>query len=344
MCAYTYNANGIRTSKTVDGIKHTYILDGSKILRETWGSNTLVPLYDNEDSVCGIVYNDTPYYFIKNLQGDVVAIVDKDATPVAKYSYDAWGVCTVAQDTSDCSIATVNPFRYRSYYYDAEMQMYYLQSRYYNPIVGRFVNVDEAVFVTFAYDSIANNLTAYCMNNPIINHDSNGFYTASSLKKKSWMFKLASNFGINIGCISRNVKKQFFRINVYLVKLIFSVSVGLTKNYKAGISFNFTKNSLGVSANLGMGAGYSLAFAYALSWTNITRSMSLVYSAYNDGVYVSFDVEFQINHLATAAVAVACAYWSSLAPVLYKLVAKSKTAAVSAMSLLAPIIRYAYAR
>lgn len=92
-----------------------------------------------------------------------------------------------------------------------------------------------------------------------------------------------------------------------------------------------------------MGAGYSLAYSYVLSWSTITRSMSLVYSSKNDGVYVSFDVEFQINHLATAAVAAACIYWPALSPVLYKLLSKSKTAAIGAMTTLAPIVRYAYA-
>ena len=77
---YTYNANGIRTSKTVNGVKHTYTLDGTKILREVWGDNTLVPLYDNEESVCGILYNDVPYYFLKNLQGDVIAITEPPFT------------------------------------------------------------------------------------------------------------------------------------------------------------------------------------------------------------------------------------------------------------------------
>ena len=115
---YTYNANGIRTSKTVGDATHTYTLDGTKILRETWGENSLIPLYDNEDSVCGIIYNETPYYFLKNLQGDVIAIVDKDAAPVARYAYDAWGVCTVTQDS--VGIANINPFRYRSYYFDEE--------------------------------------------------------------------------------------------------------------------------------------------------------------------------------------------------------------------------------
>ena len=131
---YTYNANGIRTSKTVGGVTHNYTLDGTKILRENWGSNTLIPLYDNEDSVCGILYNNVPYYFIKNLQGDVIAIVDKDAQTVARYSYDAWGVCTVTHDS--VGIATINPFRYRGYYYDEEIGLYYLQSRYYDASVG----------------------------------------------------------------------------------------------------------------------------------------------------------------------------------------------------------------
>ena len=107
---YTYNANGIRTSKTVNGVKHEYTLDGTKILRETWGSNTLIPLYDNEDSVCGILYNNIPYYFIKNLQGDIIAIANKNGKTVAEYSYDAWGVPTILSDSTGV-IANVNLYR-----------------------------------------------------------------------------------------------------------------------------------------------------------------------------------------------------------------------------------------
>ncbi len=169
---YTYNANGIRTSKTVDGIRHDYVLDGVKILREAWGDNTLVPLYDNEEGVCGILYNNEPYYFVKNLQGDVIAIVDKYAETVAKYSYDAWGVPAILQDTTDCQIATINPFRYRGYYYDAETQLYYLQSRYYNPEIGRFINADA--LVSTGQGILGYNMFAYCGNNPIINSDPTG--------------------------------------------------------------------------------------------------------------------------------------------------------------------------
>ena len=144
--AYTYNANGIRTSKTVGGVPHEYLLDGVNILRETWGGNVLETLYDNEDTVCGIIYNGVPYYFHKNLQGDIIAIADQNGKVVARYTYDAWGVCTILSDTSGCSISTVNPYRYRGYYFDTETGMYYLQTRYYDPETGRFINADDAAY------------------------------------------------------------------------------------------------------------------------------------------------------------------------------------------------------
>ena len=171
---YTYNASGIRTSKTVNGVTHTYTMDGTKILKEAWGGNTLVPLYDNEDSVCGVIYNGEPFYFFKNLQGDILAIADKNAQVVAKYSYDAWGVCTVEQDTSTAGIASVNPFRYRGYYFDAEIGMYYLQSRYYDPAVGRFVNADETLFLGASTLAYSYNLFEYCGNQPTNDSDESG--------------------------------------------------------------------------------------------------------------------------------------------------------------------------
>lgn len=172
---YTYNANGIRTSKTVDGVKHSYTLDGTKILRETWDGNTLIPMYDNEDAVCGIIYNNEPFYFQKNLQGDVIGIVDKDAHVIVRYNYDAWGVPIVTLDTSESGIAIINPFRYRGYYYDGEIGMYYLQSRYYDPVVGRFVNGDESHCI----DGLGN-LFSYCENLPVMKTDYEGYASTYS--------------------------------------------------------------------------------------------------------------------------------------------------------------------
>ncbi len=181
--SYTYNASGIRTSKTVDGIRHNFELDGGIILKETWGNNTLTPLYDNEQSLCGVIYNNEPFYFLKNLQGDIIGILDKDTTVVARYSYDAWGVPTITQDSSNCQIATVNPFRYRGYYYDNEIGMYYLQSRYYNPSVGRFVNGDEVEFAAFDQEVLSHNLFGYCKNEPNGSVDEFGYVEFSSTKK-----------------------------------------------------------------------------------------------------------------------------------------------------------------
>ena len=78
-----------------------------------------------------------------------------------KYSYNAWGVPTILSDTSDCAIATVNPFRYRGYYYDVETGWYYLQSRYYDPGVGRFLNADASIYVGTERDNICT-LTLQC--------------------------------------------------------------------------------------------------------------------------------------------------------------------------------------
>ena len=153
---------------------HTYTLDGTKIQRETWGGNTLVPLYDNEDAVCGVIYNGTPYYFRKNLQGDIIAITDQNAETVARYTYDAWGVCTVTADTSGVNIAAVNPFRYRGYYYDTETGLYYLQSRYYDPTVGRFINADDPQYMCISLSVHGYNGYAYCNNNCVNLMDKTG--------------------------------------------------------------------------------------------------------------------------------------------------------------------------
>lgn len=171
--SYTYNANGIRTSKTNGSVKHTYTLDGTKILRETYGNTTLVPMYDNEDSVCGIIYNNVPYYFRKNLQGDIIAIVDKNAIVVARYSYDAWGACTVVSASN--VIGYANPFRYRGYYYDIENKLYYLNSRYYDPAIGRFVSSDEIEWLGSEDVISSYDLYAYCGYNPVLYVDPTGY-------------------------------------------------------------------------------------------------------------------------------------------------------------------------
>ena len=140
-------------------------------------------LYDNEDNICGITYNETPYFFQKNQQGDIIAITDNTGKEVARYTYDALGACTIIKDVSTCAIATINPFRYRSYYFDKEIGMYYLQSRYFDPQIGRFVNVDTSDSLQNSKSVLENNLFAYCQNDPVNESDYTGSLLTSIIKK-----------------------------------------------------------------------------------------------------------------------------------------------------------------
>ena len=123
----------------------------------------------------------------------------------------------------------------------------------------RFISQDDPVLSNDQGEPLGSNIYAYCLNNPVMNMDEIGSYTTSSLMKKSWMFKLASIFGINLQLISKTVRKSIVRIDLYLVKLYIYISVGLTRNYKAGIAFNYSKSSVGVSYNTGLGENISIS-------------------------------------------------------------------------------------
>ena len=167
---FAYGANGIRYRKN----NTVYTLDGNKILRESDGTKTLT-YYHGGSGIIGFNYNGTDYYFRKNLQGDVTEIYTSAGLKVASYAYDAWGkVLSVNNYTAD-NIGVLNPIRYRSYYYDVETGLYYLNSRYYDPEVGRFINADTTdVLENAKYDINGLNLYAYCDNNPVAGRDDEG--------------------------------------------------------------------------------------------------------------------------------------------------------------------------
>ena len=116
-------------------------------------------------------YNGVEYYYITNLQGDVVSIVDPTTgVPAATYEYDPFG--KIVSATGD--LATINPLRYRGYYYDSETGFYYLQSRYYDPTICRFINADS--FASTGQGVLGYNMFAYCLNNPISMVDDDGYF------------------------------------------------------------------------------------------------------------------------------------------------------------------------
>ena len=187
--SFTYDANGIRTSKTVNGVTTEYFLNGSQILAQKTGESTMWFFYDSAGNRVGLADADNHfYYYIYNLQGDVIAIADAVSGKLAaKYSYDAWGKCASVENADGYTIGTANPFRYRGYYYDTETGLYYLNSRYYDPEVGRFLNADAAI------GQIGNvqgtNMFAYCFNNPVNMSDYDGNWPEWIVKAAKWVDK-----------------------------------------------------------------------------------------------------------------------------------------------------------
>ncbi len=167
---FAYGANGIRYQKN----NTVYTLDGNKILRESDGTKTLT-YYHGGSGIVGFEYNGIDYYFRKTLQGDVTEIYTSEGLKVASYVYDAWGKVLAVNNYTADNIGDLNPIRYRSYYYDVETGLYYLNSRYYDPEVGRFINADTTdVLENAKYDINGLNLYAYCDNNPVAGRDEEG--------------------------------------------------------------------------------------------------------------------------------------------------------------------------
>ena len=198
--SYEYNSSGIRTRKTNYDSSYTeyYVVEGLPVAEQRFKSNgtkqyILRYLYDEGNSPVGFgIYYPTAsspywqyYYFGKNLQGDVIALYRSDynstsktntPTLVATYTYDPWGAPTGIYDANGSTIsqtayhvAAYNPFRYRGYRYDGDTRLYYLQSRYYDPAIGRFINADG--YASTGQGLIGHNMFAYCNNTPTVMED-----------------------------------------------------------------------------------------------------------------------------------------------------------------------------
>ena len=148
---YTYDSDGLRTSKTVNGVKHEYLYDGDKVVYEKRGEDQFFYYYDSYGyfsairHICAADNTDYIYYANTNAQGDVIGLYNGPGTQIVSYEYDAWGNVISMVDLTNFGLGTLNPIRYRGYYYDQETNWYYLQSRYYDPEIGRFINADSLV-------------------------------------------------------------------------------------------------------------------------------------------------------------------------------------------------------
>ena len=174
--SYTYDEQGVRSSKTVNGVTTTFHYNGSLLMAQVQGSGSSqvkqLYSYDANGDVISVNYNGTEYYYLRNGQTDIVGLMDGSGTRVVEYTYDAWGKLISTTGTLATSLGADNPFRYRGYYYDTETGLYYLMTRYYDPEVCRFISAD--VYMTTGQGVLGGNMFAYCGNNPAIRYDDQG--------------------------------------------------------------------------------------------------------------------------------------------------------------------------
>ena len=208
--SFEYDANGMRTKRTNGTETYTYSYNNGLLSRMTKGDVTLYFTYDaagmpltvglhrgancklEGESVCGT--DCATYYYVTNLQGDVIAILDNTGNAVAEYSYDAWGQLLTDINETEETIYSLNPLLYRGYVYDHETGLYYLQSRYYNPEIGRFISADN--YPSTGQGLTGNNMFAYCGNNPVAREDEGGEF---------WNFVIGAAVGGIIGGITAAV-------------------------------------------------------------------------------------------------------------------------------------------
>ena len=184
----TYSLRGrsqrILESTTVE--EYSYVYTGGKLMQmvvkttttpaggtATTVTETLNFTYDASGIPMSVNYNGTNYYYVANIQGDIMAVLNTSGSAVVEYTYDAWGKLYSTTGTLASTLGEANPLTYRGYVYDHELGFYYLQSRYYNPEVGRFLNADG--LLATGQGLLGNNMFAYCNNNPVLFVDDSGF-------------------------------------------------------------------------------------------------------------------------------------------------------------------------
>ncbi len=178
---YEYDHEGRRIKKMVGNVEETFTYVGDILFGCERLGRSLRFSYDSVGNPAAVMYNGVEYYYVKNLQGDIIGLVDGFGAWVVRYRYDAWGNILSTTGSLASSLGAVNPFRYRGYFYDAETGLYYVSSRYYDPQLCRFISPDTTNVLDMQSDFHDKNLYAYCDNNPVMRKDAGGeFWTIAS--------------------------------------------------------------------------------------------------------------------------------------------------------------------
>ncbi len=214
---YEYDENGMRyrttvlrtvideetNEETLEETNFEYVWADGKLVSLIYtnedASGTAKYLYNEFDEPIGIVYSDASgftgtYYYLKNAQGDITCVVDGSGKKQISFTYDAFGEVTECYHATNVTtfpgfvelmvqkaVRLLTPFGYRGYCYDTFTGLYYLQSRYYDPNVGRFINADDTNYLNATGTVLGCNLFAYCENDPVNKVDYTGTISLSKV-------------------------------------------------------------------------------------------------------------------------------------------------------------------
>ena len=182
--------------------------------------------YDVLGNPVAVMYNDVEYYYVKNIQGDIIGLVDGNGTWVVEYDYDAWGRPLSVTGTLADTLGQDNPLRYRGYFYDAETGFYYVSSRYYDPEIGRFISADGAISGVGG-DIRGYNLYSYCFNNPVNMSDPDGNWP-------KWVSKIGNAVKNTVKTVVKAVKKAANTVKTTVAKFAKKTSGASNKRPPTG--------------------------------------------------------------------------------------------------------------
>ncbi len=233
--SYTYDEQGIRSGKTINGVTTSFSYNGSLLMAQVAPEKSLLFSYDANGQAVSVNYNGTEYYYLRNGQNDIVGLMDESGVRVVEYIYDAWGKLISTTGTLATTLGADNPFRYRGYYYDTETGLYYLTTRYYDPEVCRFISAD--VYMSTGQGVLGGNMWAYCGNNPVNRYEVDG---------KFWNIVVGAVLGTVVGAVTAAINGQ---------NVLVGAAAGLVSGTIAGATLGVgLAVAAGASAAIGTGA------------------------------------------------------------------------------------------
>ena len=317
---YNYDSNSVRISKNVNGVEYTYTYLNGMLVYETRGEAKFYYSYDSNGILYSIKYTLTDtsdtltYYCTHNSRGDIIGIYNYQGTLRAKYEYDAWGNILSITDadgnaiTSATHVGNLNPFRYRGYYYDSETGLYYLMSRYYDPVTHRFLNADG--YFQSGGDVLDYNMSIYCRNNPISFVDPTGtkcsihdpYYVPTCLScspERRNFVKYSSSWIKNVNpSYSVTFETSYNETRLGIVTVSSYSKFSYTKDSDSSIQIDLPDLSSTVHNKVGMtDLSYTFDTKYltgllGVSYNNVTNSCGFVYGRNSDGVCWDITIDY----------------------------------------------------